>query len=94
MLGFTPPEWAYVTTERTQIVVSQGAIRSLDRRIRIAPTTPLKEKAGVTAERLESARVLRVPIAYRRIAQNAKRLGTSTRQSRYETRAEKHSATR
>lgn len=53
MLGFTPPEWAYVTTERTRLNVSQGAVRSLDRRIRIAPTTPLKQ-VGVTSARLEA----------------------------------------
>lgn len=31
MLGFTPPEWAYVTSQRTNVVVSQGAIRTIDR---------------------------------------------------------------
>lgn len=34
MLGFTPPEWAYVTTQRTGIEVSQGFVRTLDRNIR------------------------------------------------------------
>ena len=33
MLGFTPPEWAYVTQQRTSVGVTQGAIRSLDRKI-------------------------------------------------------------
>jgi hypothetical protein len=42
MLGFTPPEWAYVTTQRTNISVSQSFIRSLDRKIRMAPETPIK----------------------------------------------------
>ena len=54
MLGFTPPEWAYVATERTHVIVNQGAIRSLDRRIRIAPTTPLSAKPSVTTERLKA----------------------------------------
>src|SRR5947207_10053947 len=27
MLGFTPPEWAYVATQRTGVEVSQGAVR-------------------------------------------------------------------
>jgi hypothetical protein len=54
MLGFTPPEWAYVTTERTEVDVSQGAIRSIDRRIRMEPTAPLKDKAGVTTVRLKA----------------------------------------
>jgi len=37
MLGFTPPEWAYVATLRTGVEVPQGAARSLDRSVRIAP---------------------------------------------------------
>lgn len=40
ILGFTPPEWAYVTTERTGIRVDQGAARAMDRSIRLKPLTP------------------------------------------------------
>lgn len=29
MLGFTPPEWGYLTTQRTGVSVAQGFIRSL-----------------------------------------------------------------
>ena len=29
MLGFTPPEWAYVTAQRTGVQIDQGAIRAL-----------------------------------------------------------------
>lgn len=47
MLGFTPPEWAYVTTQRTGVEVGQGFIRSLDRSARLAPLTPLK--GGIVA---------------------------------------------
>ncbi len=51
MLGFTPPEWGYVTTQRTGINVSQGFVRSLDRKVRVAPEKPLG--AGkVTGRRL------------------------------------------
>ncbi len=53
MLGFTPPEWGYVTSQRTGIVVAQGFVRSLDRKIRIAPETPISIN-GVTKERLEA----------------------------------------
>lgn len=53
MLGFTPPEWAYVTTQRTGIEVSQGFIRALDRKIRLAPFKPLG-KGKVTTERLQA----------------------------------------
>ncbi|MHB1162565.1 MAG: hypothetical protein ACYC3V_19860 [Chloroflexota bacterium] len=42
VLGFTPPEWAYVTTTRTGIPIPQGFTRSLDRQIRMAPLTPLR----------------------------------------------------
>ncbi len=41
MLGFTPPEWAYVTSQQTGIVVTQGFVRSLDRKVRMAPETQI-----------------------------------------------------
>jgi hypothetical protein len=51
MIGFTPPEWSYVATQRTGLVVSQGFTRSLDRKVRMAPETPISLK-GVTKERV------------------------------------------
>jgi hypothetical protein len=53
MLGFTPPEWGYVTTQRTGVSVTQGFVRSLDRKVRMAPETELNIN-GVTRERLEA----------------------------------------
>lgn len=53
MLGFTPPEWGYVTTQRTGVNVAQGFVRTLDRRIRMSPETPLNVN-GVTKERLKA----------------------------------------
>ena len=54
MLGFTPPEWAYVATQRSENTgIPQGAARALDRRIRMKPTTPLKIK-GVSVERMRA----------------------------------------
>jgi len=53
MLGFTPPEWGYVTMQRTGVQVTQGFVRSLDRKVRMAPETELKTN-GVTKERLEA----------------------------------------
>lgn len=47
MLGFTPSEWAYVTTQRTGINVTQGYARSLDRKIRMAPEKQLKAEGKV-----------------------------------------------
>ena len=53
MLGFTPPEWAYLATRRTGVSISQGAVRTLDRKIRLAPATPIPE-TGVTAMRISA----------------------------------------
>ena len=51
MLGFTPPEWAYIATQRTGVEVSQGFARSLDRKIRMNPLKPLG-KGKVIAKRV------------------------------------------
>lgn len=53
MLGFTPPEWGYVTTQRTGVSVTQGFVRSLDRKVRMGPETELNTN-GVTKERLKA----------------------------------------
>jgi hypothetical protein len=53
MLGFTPPEWAYVTTQRTGLNVTQGFVRALDRKIRMSPETPLNSN-GPSRERLKA----------------------------------------
>lgn len=41
ILGFTPPEWAYVTVQTTGEQVPQGFARTLDRKIRMNPSLPL-----------------------------------------------------
>jgi hypothetical protein len=53
MLGFTPPEWGYVTTRRTGVDVPQGFVRSIDRKVRMAPEKPLKV-TGFTEQRLRA----------------------------------------
>lgn len=53
MLGFTPSEWADAASARTGTDVSQGAARSIDRKVRIAPETPLRE-AGISADRIRA----------------------------------------
>jgi hypothetical protein len=53
MLGFTPPEWGYVTTQKTGVIVTQGFVRSLDRKVRMAPETPIRIN-GATKERLKA----------------------------------------
>jgi hypothetical protein len=54
ILGFTPPEWAYVTTEQANVEVPQGAARTLDRNIRLNPTRPLPAGGGVTEQRMRA----------------------------------------
>lgn len=54
ILGFTPSEWADVTTERTGVGVDQGAARTMDRKFRVAPTVPLKDRNSVTDQRLKA----------------------------------------
>ncbi len=53
ILGFTPPEWAYVASQRTKVDVSQGFIRTLDRKIRMTPLKALRP-AGDTSQRLQA----------------------------------------
>ena len=43
ILGFTPPEWAYITTQRTGTEINQGFARTLDRNIRLNPSRPLPQ---------------------------------------------------
>ena len=43
MLGFTPPEWGYVTTQRTGLNITQGFVRSLDRKVRVSPENQLEQ---------------------------------------------------
>lgn len=54
MLGFTPPEWAYVTTQRTNVEVPQGAARTLDRAVRLNPLAPLRARGNVTEQRIRA----------------------------------------
>ena len=54
ILGFTPPEWAYITTERSDIEVAQGAARTLDRKMRLAGLTPIVDKGSVNDARIKA----------------------------------------
>lgn len=49
ILGFTPPEWAYIATQRTGTEVTQGFARTLDRNIRLNPTKPLSKSEQTLA---------------------------------------------
>ncbi len=54
MLGFTPPEWAYFASRETGIEITQGAARSIDRKIRVSPNDPLPQTGGVTQQRIRA----------------------------------------
>lgn len=54
ILGFTPPEWAYVTSQRKGVDVPQGAARTLDRSVRMRPTSPMRPNGGVTERRIRA----------------------------------------
>jgi len=53
MLGFTPSEWAYLTTQRTNVLLTQNAARTIDREVRLNPASPLRAN-GVTAGRVHA----------------------------------------
>jgi len=51
IMGFTPPEWAYIASSRKGVDVPQNAARSLDRKIRSTPDRPLNP-GNVTRARI------------------------------------------
>ncbi len=53
MLGFTPPEWAYLASSRKGVDVPQGAARTLDRDIRMHPERSLRP-GGTTLGRIRA----------------------------------------
>lgn len=55
MLGFTPPEWAYVSTQRSGIEVTQGFARTLDRKARTKPFSPLKALSPAVIAMVQTA---------------------------------------
>jgi hypothetical protein len=52
VLGLTPPEWAYVTTEMTGVTVGQGTARSIDRDMRVHPLRPRPLGTTLTDQRI------------------------------------------
>ena len=53
ILGFTPPEWAYVASEMTGVTIDQGTARSIDRNIRMRPLTPRQFGVTLTDQRIK-----------------------------------------
>jgi hypothetical protein len=54
ILGFTPPEWAWIATDRTGVEVDQNAARSIDRKVRIDPLSAMRHTGGVTDRRIHA----------------------------------------
>ncbi len=54
MLGFTPPEWAYYTSQHTGVEITQGAARTIDRKIRINPEAGWSKAGSVTQLRIRA----------------------------------------
>ena len=54
MLGFTPPEWAYYTSRETGVNVTQGAARTIDRKIRLDPGASLPGQGTLTERRIHA----------------------------------------
>lgn len=54
VLGFTPPEWADLTTELTGVLVDQGSARAIDRNIRLNPLALMRAGMGVTESRVRA----------------------------------------
>jgi hypothetical protein len=54
MLGFTPPEWAYFASQETGVEVTQGAARTLDRKIRMNPNAQLPQQGAITQQRIRA----------------------------------------
>jgi hypothetical protein len=53
MLGFTPPEWAYIAAQRFGSGLNQGFARTLDRKVRVSPLSPLRPSPD-TMKRIEA----------------------------------------
>jgi hypothetical protein len=54
ILGFTPPEWAYITTEISGTMIDQGAARSIDRKVRLNALTPRAFGVRLTDQRMRA----------------------------------------
>lgn len=53
ILGFTPSEWGYLTTQRKGVQVTQNFARALDRKVRVQPLQALRGD-GAGRERLKA----------------------------------------
>ena len=89
ILGFTPPEWAYVAEQRTGVPVPQNFARSLERRARMEPLRPIK-RAELKGARLKAPDRSRVYPHGRRLSSSKRRHNPPPAESRYYRRAQYH----
>ncbi|MBK6998494.1 MAG: hypothetical protein IPH35_00435 [Rhodoferax sp.] len=54
ILGFSAPEWAYVTTEMTGVAVDQNAARTMDRKLRLQGALPRPIGSSLTDTRIRA----------------------------------------
>jgi hypothetical protein len=54
ILGFSAPEWAYVTTEMTGVAVDQNAARTMDRKLRLQGAVPRPIGSSLTDTRIRA----------------------------------------
>jgi hypothetical protein len=47
ILGFSPPEWAYMASRKADVQTEQGVARNLDRKIRLNPTRPIPDNRAL-----------------------------------------------
>lgn len=73
MLGFTPPELAYLATQRSGVDVPQGFVRTIDRKIRMDPAAGLST-SGQTADRLKAL----VDVACQMLSEGAPAVSTDS----------------
>ena len=73
ILGFTPSEWGYLTTQRKGIQVTQSFARTLDRKVRVQPLEPLRGE-GPGRQRLKAM----IEVACEIIRQNCPEVGAQS----------------
>jgi hypothetical protein len=92
ILGFTPPEWAYLTTEMSGVTVDQGAARSIDRNMRLQPLRPRPLGTTLTGQRIKAMIDAGVKTLHFRSEHRSGDGPSPARQGRHERRREEPSA--
>ena len=54
ILGFSPSEWAHCASDSTDLDVAQSAARSIDRKFRLEPLSPMTDASSTTGKRIHA----------------------------------------